>query len=248
MMKNILLAFVLIGLFACKKEYKSIYQFPDRNGKASIKIVHAVTNALSSPTTQAGLQVYINDAKLTGSAVTFGGGVFPGLEYALVPSGSVNIKAVVPASGTNPEALIFSGPVTLEGGKTYTAVITDTLPSTSIFLVTEELTTIADSGKYFIRLINATPKSVAYDLYGVTDAAMISTNVAYKTAGAYVQIFAGTGARTFAIRKPGNATNIVTIAITPVPGRAYNILSHGIDGGTGARAPKLAFFTSRFQQ
>jgi len=245
-----LFAFV-VALVACKKEYNSIYTFSDRTNKAAIKVVHALTNALATPTstTQAGLQVYINDVKLTGTNVTFGGGVFPGLEYALVPSGTVNAKVVIPASSTNAEiTVINNAPLTLEANQTYTAFITDTIPNASIFTIKEDFSPVADSGKYFVRLVNATPKSTGYDLFSVTDNMTVATNVQYKSASPYVQIFAGSGARTFAIRKTGTTTNLATVAVTPTARRMYTFFSYGIDGGTGIRAPKLQFFTARFQQ
>ncbi|HKP32462.1 MAG TPA: DUF4397 domain-containing protein [Chitinophagaceae bacterium] len=250
-MKKVFIFLSLVAFMGCKKDYKSIYSFPVTEDKASIKIVHALANAFATPTStaQSGLQVYINDVKVTGNAVTFGGGVFPGLEYALVPSGTVNAKVVIPAGATNAEIVaVNNAPLTLEAGQTYTAFITDTIPNASIFTIKEDFSPVADSGKYFVRLVNATPKSAGYDLYAVTDAVTIASNVQYKSASPYVQIFAGTGARTFAIRKPGTTTNIATVAITPTARRMYTIFSYGIDGGTGARAPKLQFFTARFQK
>ncbi len=251
MKKILILLSVVVALAGCKKTYKSIYTFPETEGKASIKVVHALTNAFATPssTAQSGLQVYINDVKLTGTAVTFGGGVFPGLEYALVPSGTVNAKVVIPSGTTNPEIVVVNNaPLTLEANQTYTAFITDTIPTASIFTIKEDFSPVADSGKYFVRLVNASPKSAGYDLYSVTDAVTVASNIQYKSASPYVQIFAGSGARTFAIRKPGSTTNIATVAITPTARRMYTFFSYGIDGATGARAPKLQFFTARFQK
>src|SRR5215211_6665762 len=86
-MKKIFIFLSVVALVGCKREFDSIYTFPTTADKATIKVVHALSNAFATPasTTQAGLQFYVNDIKLTGTAVTFGGGVFPGLEYALVP-------------------------------------------------------------------------------------------------------------------------------------------------------------------
>jgi Domain of unknown function (DUF4397) len=246
-MKKILFFLSIIALVSCEKEYNSIYNYVDTTDKASVKFVHAVPNALLNPTTQAGLQVYWGDQKVTGTSVGYGGSVFPGLEYAQIPAGNKTLKAIIPALGTTPEVTVVNTPVTFDAGKTYTAVFTDTLPTASVFLIQEDFKPVADSGKYFVRLINATPKSAVYDLYSVTDVATVAANVNYKTASPFVQVQVGTGSRTFAIRKPGTTVNIATVAITPVAGRMYSILSYGIDAGTGARAPKLTFFTSRFQ-
>lgn len=249
-MKRIFLLVFLISLVACKKEYRSIYSYADRTNSANVKFIHALHNAFTTPasTTQAGLQVYLNDTKITGTNITYGGGVFPGLEYSNIQAGNGTLKATIPAGSSNAEIPVLSAPVNFEAGKTYSVFITDTLPTTSLFSIEENFSLKADSGKYFVRLVNLTPKTTAYDLYGVTDAVMTIPNVTYKTASPFTQVFAGSGARTFAIRKPGSTTNIATVAITPVAGRMYTVLSYGIDGTTGARAPKLTFFTSRFQQ
>ena len=250
-MKKIFVFISVVALIGCKKTYKSIYTFPVTSDKASVKVVHALSNAFATPTstTQAPLQVYINDVKFTGTAVTFGGGVFPGLEYAIVPAGTVNAKVVIPAGTANAEiTVINNAPLTFEAGQTYTAFITDTIPTASIFTIKEDFSPVADSGKYFVRLVNASPKSAGYDLYSVTDAVTVASNVQYKAASPYVQIFAGSGARTFAIRKPGTTTNLATVAVTPTARRMYTFFSYGIDGASGARAPKLQFFTARFQK
>jgi hypothetical protein len=249
-MKKYLISIIIaIGFLSCKKEYDSIYEFEDKAGKSYLKLVHTVTNALATPTAtaQAGLQVYLNDAKLTGSAITFGGGVFPGLEYALVPASSTTLKAVIPAGTSNSEISVFNGSIALTEKKNYTAFITDTLPATSLFLIEDDLSPIADAGKYFVRFVNVTPKSSAYDLYSTADATTVASNISYKAASSFMQLQVGSGSRTFAVRKPGTTTDIVTVGITPIAGRMYTIFSYGIDGGSGLRAPKVTFFTSRFQ-
>lgn len=250
MKKIFLFLFITAALTACKKKYESIYSFPPSAGKANVKVIHALPNIfpVGSTTAQAGLQIYVNGGKLTGTAITYGGGVFPGLEYAQVPAGNVTVKAAVAATATAPEIVAFTGNLDLAAGKTYSLFVADTMPTASILRIEEDFSLQADSGKYFVRLVNLTARTTAYDLYGVTDAAMTVPNVAYKTASPWVQVFVGSGARTFAIRKPGSTTNVATIAITPVAGRMYTVFSYGIDGGTGARVPRVTFFTSRFQR
>ncbi|HYF30077.1 MAG TPA: DUF4397 domain-containing protein [Chitinophagaceae bacterium] len=250
-MKKIFFFAFITALMACEKEYDSIYTFPPSEGKANVKFIHALPNVFpaTSTTAQAGLQVYLNDVKVTGNNITYGGGVFPGLEYAQVPAGNLTLKAVVPATATAPEVVAVTGPVEFTAGKTYSVFLADTLPTPTIFRIEEDFAPQADSGKYFVRLVNLTPKSGAYDLYGITDATIVIPNVAYKTATPFVQVQVGSGARQFTIRKVGSNVNIGTpVSITPVAGRMYTIFSYGIDGGTGARIPRLAFFTSRFQK
>lgn len=257
-MKQFFILLSIAFLFGCKKEYNSIYTYVDPSGKANLKVVHTVVNAVVTPasTSQSSLQVYLGDTKITGANVTYGGGVVPGLEYASVPAGNLTFKAIIPASASNAEIPVVNAPLALTAGKTYTAVITDSLPTASVLLIEENFTPKADSGKYFVRLINATPKPTGstitdgYDLYAVTDAATVVSNVQYKTASPFTQLFVGTGSRTFAIRKPGSTTNVATpVSISPVAGRMYSIVSYGIEGvTTGLRTTRLTFFTSRFEK
>jgi hypothetical protein len=251
MKKIFLLLFITAALAGCEKEYKSIYTFPPSADKANVKFVHTVPNAFvpGSTTTRTGLQMYINDTKITGSAITFGGGVFPGLEYSQVPAGTVTVKAVIPASGTTPESVAATGSIDIAAGKTYSIFVADTLPTATIVRIEDDLSAKADSGKYFVRFVNMTSKSGAYDLYSTTESVIAVPNIAYKAASGFVQQNVGTGARAFVIRKVGSTTNIGTaVSVTPVPGRKYTFVSFGIDGGTTVRAPGLAFYTSDFQK
>ncbi len=80
--------FILIAAAAvgCKKEYKSIYTFVDKTNKAKVKFVHTGPNAYPLPATaRRSLQLYVNGNKITGATnvISYGGGVFPGLEYSL---------------------------------------------------------------------------------------------------------------------------------------------------------------------
>ncbi|WP_276485480.1 DUF4397 domain-containing protein [Paraflavitalea pollutisoli] len=248
-MKKLSIFIVLAAtLVACKKEYKSIYSFEDKTNKAKVKFVHALVNAYPLPDTaaQAGLQLYLNGEKLTGATnVTYGTGVFPSLEYTMVPAGDNKLKVVIPVGAKNAEIPVFEGPLVLEDQQTYTAFITDSLPNSSIFLIKENFSQFADSGKYFVRVINLMPNA-AIDLYGTTDQTMIATNIAYKGSTEFIQVNVGTGARAFQARMVG--TNLTaTASITPVAGRMYTIFSYGVAGKGGTRAPKLGFYTSRFQ-
>lgn len=244
--------FILIAAAAvgCKKEYKSIYTFVDKTNKAKVKFVHTVANAYPLPdtVTQGGLQLYVNGNKITGATnVTYGGGVFPGLEYSLVPAGDVNLKAVIPAGTNNPAIPVLDATLKVEDQKTYTAFMVDSLPTTSVFLIEEKFSQIADSGKYFIRLVNATMGAPALDLYGTTDATLMASAIPYKAASEFKQIFVGTGARAFALRLPGSTVNLGTSSITPVAGRMYTLLTYGVIGKGGTRNPRITFYTSRFQ-
>ena len=70
---------------------------------------------------------HLNHVKVTGANITYGGGVFPGLEYAQVPAGNLALEAVVPATATAPEAVAVTGAVDVAAGKTYSIFLIDTL-------------------------------------------------------------------------------------------------------------------------
>ncbi|MBC7936167.1 MAG: DUF4397 domain-containing protein [Rhizobacter sp.] len=241
---------ISFAFFGCKKEVKTTYTFDDTSDKAYLKVIHVVSNALVTPTSAAiaPVNVYLDGEKINGTPVTAGSGVYPGLEFAAVKSGaavSMNVKMFTGA--TTPEVDILTKSISLEKGGLYSAFLTDTIPTADVLLVKEDLSAVADSGKYFIRFVNLTPLSAGYDLYATTDLAMAFTNVPYKTASPFIQLPVGSGARSFGIRRTGVATNLATASVTPVAGRMYTIISYGIDGGTGVRVVKPAFYTTRFQ-
>lgn len=235
---------------ACKKEYDSVYSFEDKSGKAKVKFVHALVNAYPLPDTasQGGLQLFLNGTKISGSNVTYGGGVFPGLEYSMLPAGNNTLKAVIPAGSKNPdEATVLDAPLNLSDGKTYTAFIVDSLPNSSLLLVEDDFSPVADSGKYFVRLVNLSPNADSIALYSTPETSKLDSNITYKKVGGWKQSFVGSGARAFGVRIKSATTNLISINITPVQGRMYTILFYGVLGKGGTRAPKLAFYTSRFQ-
>jgi hypothetical protein len=249
-MKKLAIFICIAGLVSCKKEYDSIYTYADKENTAKVKFVHALTNAMYSPkaTATAPMQLYLGGTKITGANITAGAGVFPGLEWSLVSSGTLEFKALIPKTDTTAEQEAVKTQITLEAGQTYSLFVTDTLPTATVLLVKDEqLNAVADSGKYFIRYINLTPKSTGYDFYSTSDLQTVFTNVPYKGATEYKQLFVGTAARSLAIRKTGTTTNLLTSSLTPVAGRMYTVFSWGIDGGTGLRAIKAATYTSRFQ-
>jgi hypothetical protein len=245
--------FLLIAAAAagCKKEYKSIYTFTDKTNKAKVKFVHTVVNAYPLPDTvaQSSLQLYVNDQKVTGTAnFTYGGGVFPSLEYSMLPAGDNTIKAMIPErTGIPAITVLNSTPFKLEDHQTYTAFITDSIPNTSVFLIKEDFSPKADSGKYFVRLVNVAMNSSPLEFYAVTDATSLATGVTNKTATPFVQVPVGTSTRTFAVRLPSSTSNLASVALTPVAGRMYTFITYGVQGKTGTRIGKLTFYTSRFQ-
>ena len=174
--------------------------------------------------------------------------------FASVNAGaSSNFLAKIFATATSPDRDVASKNLNLEAGGIYSAFLLDTLPTTDIFLIKENLSAVADTGgaggfgKYFVRLVNATPNSLGYDLFASSDNTTPITNVTYKSASSFIQLDVATGPRAFTIRKAGSTTSIGTTSITPVKGRMYTIFSYGIEGGAGLRVTRATFYTTRFQ-
>jgi hypothetical protein len=249
---------LLTTIISCKREVKSIYTYEDSNNKALLKVINTVPNALALPTstTLSSLAVYYNSNKLTGTNISYGG-VFPTLEFASVNAGTSNLfLAKILATATTPEKDVSTKTLNLEANGIYSAFIVDTFPNTDVFLIKEDLKAVVDTaagvggfGKYFVRLVNATPLSLGYDLFASSDNTTPITNVTYKTASNFVQLDVATGPRAFYVRKNGTTINNVggIVSITPVKGRMYTIFSYGIEGGTGLRVTRATFYTSRFQ-
>jgi hypothetical protein len=252
---KILLSFCfLVVIISCKREVKSIYNFEDTSNKAYLKVINTIPNAFASASSSSfsTLAAYLNNNKLSGTNISYGS-VFPSLEFASVNAGSSNFLAKIFATATTPDKDVVTKNLNLEAGGIYSAFLLDTLPTTDIFLIKENLSAVADTGgvgglgKYFVRLVNATPLSLGYDLFASSDNTTPITNVAYKTASNFVQLDVATGPRAFTIRKTGTTTSIGTTSITPIKGRMYTIFSYGIEGGTGLRVTRATFYTSRFQ-
>lgn len=253
--KILLSLFFLVLLTSCKREVESIYTFEDTSNKAYLKVINTIPNALATPTSSSfsPLALYLNNIKLSGTNITYGS-VFPSLEFASVNAGPSNLLlAKIFATATTPDKDIASKNLNLEAGGIYSAFLVDTVPTTDVFLIKENLSAVADTGgvgglgKYFVRLVNATPLSLGYDLFASSDNITPITNVAYKAASNFIQLDVATGPRAFTIRKAGTTTGIGSTSITPVKGRMYTIFSYGIEGGTGLRVTRATFYTSRFQ-
>lgn len=252
-MRYLTIILLFTGLFACKREFDPLYDYKDITNTANVKIVHSLSNAFATPTAtaQSGLQVYYNNQKLTGTNINYGG-VFPVLEYAKLPAGNISFKWVMPAGASNPETAMKDTTVTLQADQTYTLFLIDTLPDPHVMAVLEkpeDLKAVADSGKFFVRLVHLTTSAPGFDLIDSVKNSntTLFTNVGYGTVSPYIQYNVGSAAKKFLLRNNGATTNLVTVDWTPVAGRVYTFYTMGIGGLTGARAPKMTFVTTRFQ-
>jgi hypothetical protein len=169
--------------------------------------------------------------------------------YAAIEPGQYTISARI-ASATPPadkNLPIASTPATIEAGKHYSfitaGIYNTTAKSAESFVVEDPIPAAFDYANATVRFLNASANSSPMTLYAQSTAAgsveiAIGGDVAYKSAGAFTTIPAGTyDLRT---RVAGSATNIITrAAVAFVAGKVYTVSARGditATTGTNARA------------
>jgi hypothetical protein len=205
---------------------------------ARVKLIHAVPGGPA-------VDIFANDAKLTGAALAYGAG-FP-TEYSVVPAGNVNIRVAVPASGTVAAQNILTAAVPLELDKYYTIAAAGTAAAPVAVLIPDDLT-VPVAGKNYIRVLNLVSNGPAIDL-AIGTATPLITNIAYRAVSAYIAIDpnAATAPYAFQTRETGKTTQLGATVNFAVPGsgRKYTLILRGLIGGTGASAPAISQVTNK---
>ncbi len=255
-MKNkiaIFLPVILVTLLmACGDAHNYYANITPATG-GRVKFLHTAADAPA-------VDVYANDAKINGAVPTAANlpvavsylGLFPSVDYALIPAGSPTFKVVAPAAGAIPATTVLTGAIPVEDGKYYSIFAIGTAPNYSVLALNDNLE-IADRTKAYIRFINLisnTPTAgmeVGITQIGSGDA--IYTGIGYKGGkpeflGITPVATGGSTAYTFELRNSGSKTVIKTLSLSPAAGRIYTIYAMGIVGNT-AKAPTLAFYTNK---
>jgi Domain of unknown function (DUF4397) len=219
---------------------------------ARVKFLHTAADAPA-------VNVYANDAKVNGAVPTAANlpvaisylGLFPSVDYAVVPAGSPTFKVVAPAAGTTPETTVLTGALPVEDGKYYSVFAIGTAPNYSILALNDNLD-VADPTKAYIRFVNlisntpTTGMEVGITQIGAGEA--IYTGVGYKGGKpeflGITPVASGGTAYTFELRNSGSKTVVKTLSLSPAAGRVYTIYAMGIVGNA-AKAPTLAFYTNK---
>ncbi len=215
---------------------KVIYTSPYfKRDSVQIKINDArVTNTFLSPTTTN------TPTPFPGGGLNTGGGSVP--DYFLLTPGDTKISVAIPKLLKNVDSIVkFSGNVTLDAGKKYSAFIADTAANAKIVLVPESGVTPADSTTSVFKFVNLIPNQPAIDLYFKN--VLVSGNIAY---GAYSPEFSLPSDSTgqWAIRIAGAAPASAAIVTYPtgttnqtIPKR--RVMTVFCKGYTGAAAPRI---------
>ncbi len=211
------------GLFlllaGCEKEtgYTATFTQPGSTD-ARVKIIYASAYALNPA-----VQLSFDDVRvsnlITGRTPFPGGGYntngssFP--DYLVLKPGTQKFTVSIPKRNTNVDSVVlFTTQVTLEGGKSQTLNVMDTLAKTKTLVVVDTIAMPAlNTIKY--RFVNLMPNVPALDLYYGTT--LVATGVAYNTPG-----------KVFTMNVPG-VTNLQWIIR---------------ETGTGAAGAILAFYPS----
>ncbi|MEO8406098.1 MAG: DUF4397 domain-containing protein, partial [Chitinophagaceae bacterium] len=160
---------------------------------------------------------------------------------------STRIGLTVPKAGTNIDSIpLFTGTVTLEPSKYYSAYLTDTAVKTKLVLVTDDISTPADNTSRYT-FLNLMPNVPTMDLYfGPTK---VASDVAYTMQSPSFLLNRGDTAHWY-IRTGGSTTATPFIAVYPalnaspttVPNkRVLTAFSRGYNTGTGTKLPNVSF-------
>lgn len=207
---------------------------------ARVKILHAIPDGPA-------IDLFVNDAKVNGAAVTYGTN-FPGNEYAVVAPGSAVVRVSTVASGTVAAQAIVSATAPVEADKYYTMAAAGTVAAPTAVVFADDVS-LPDVSKAYYRVINLISGGLAVDFGPATGAPLIA-NVAAGKASDFVAVVPSAtlgSAYTFQVR-PTSTTALVGTAlvnVTPGIGRKYTILVRGIAGRTGAQAPTATLYITR---
>ncbi len=211
----------------------------------------------TAPNATTGPQVflYANGAKLTGTAVGFGG-IYPATTvYATVPaSANINFYVVqarmnlavvpnVPAPIAGDTLITFSQ--TLEAGKFYSFIMGDTVPTRKVTVVEDQLPTPAYQ-KYKIRMANwLMNMGDTINVYSRREGREIIQNISHKQISDWVELPIPVTSDTFDLRKKGTTAVYLSVpGVAPAGMRMYTIYSRGKTALTG-KVPAASIVTNR---
>lgn len=235
---SILTFLTAITLLACGPENDILRNQAPASG-ARVKVVHTIPDGPA-------VDLFVNDTKLNGAAVTYGTN-FPGSEYAVLTPGSAVVRVSTVASGTVAAQTILSATAPVEADKYYTVAAAGTAAAPAAVVFTDDLS-LPDASKAYFRVINLVSGGPAVD-FAIGTSAPLITNVATGKASDFVAVNPTTSTSPYSlqVRSTGTTTLIGTAIAnaTPGVGRKYTILVRGITGRTGTQAPTAGLYITR---
>ena len=195
------------------------------------KMTAVLTGVCGSPTTAADSTACATTGIESASGTAYGAAASSGLYDAIAP-GQYTLVAKVAA--TNDVVSTLSQAI--ENGKYYSFFMSGLYNATSktadAFIVEDPIPTgPADYTVAYVRLVNAIPNGTGPLTLYVTNAetkaeTAIGSAVAYKSAGAFVAVPAGT--YSLAVRYSGSATNVISrTGLAFLGGRVYTVTARG---------------------
>lgn len=152
---------------------------------AQVRFIHAAPDAPA-------IDVYVNDQRLSGAAVTTANptgsllyassSVFPASDYSSIPAGATKVKVVTATGGTVASPLLAAD-LMAEAGKRYSFFATGLAPTYSLLAVPDEIPAL-NGNNIFVRVINLVPNST--DVTLTYDGKDIVTSIAPGKASAFV--------------------------------------------------------------
>ena len=149
--------------------------------------------------------------------------------YLGVNAGTRNVKVNVTGTTTT----VINADLALTAGAHYTVFAADSVSQIAPVVVTDDLTMPA-SGKAHVRFVHLSPNAPAVDV-AVTGGGVLFSNVAFKSAAAFLPVNAGT--YDLEVRVAGTSTVALSVpGVTLQNGKIYTIFAKGFLGGSGAQA------------
>ncbi|GAB3641717.1 DUF4397 domain-containing protein [Spirosoma arcticum] len=227
-----------ITLLACGPENDILRNQTPASG-ARVKVLHTIPDGPA-------IDLFVNDTKLNGAAVTYGTN-FPGNEYAVLTPGSAVVRVSTVASGTVVAQTILSATAPVEADKYYTVAAAGTAAAPTAVVFNDDLS-LPDASKAYYRVINLVSGGPAVD-FAIGTSAPLITNVATGKASDFVAVNPTTSISPYSlqVRSTGTTTLIGTAIAnaTAGVGRKYTILVRGIAGRMGTQAPTAGLYTTR---
>src|SRR4051812_28600890 len=202
---------------------------PNVNFYANDTKMSAVLTATCSPPTDPACTTTGKEAT-TGTAY---GGVSAGGFYTGIAPGQYSLKAKLSATNTATDT-VAKLPATIETGKYYSFYTSGfydaTAKSVDGFLIEDPMPTTIDPAMAYVRFVNAISNSSGMTLYAknttTTTEIAIGGSIAYKGAGAFTAVPAGT--YDLGTRTAGSSTNAISrTAVALVGGHVYTIGARG---------------------
>ena len=159
-------------------------------------------------------------------------------DYAALPAGSYNAK-VTPAGQAQP--VVIDANLNLTAGQNSTVVATGELPNIQP-LVLQDNNTPPPAGQAKVRFVHASPDAPAVDI-AAQGGPVLFRNVAFRTAGEYVNVPAGT--YTLEVRPASQTNAVLTVPnVALSAGQNVTVFAAGKAGDGSLAAVPVAYPTA----